>query len=411
MKILFLSHKIPFPPNKGDRIPTYHRMEHLHREGHEISMVFPCFSKSDMVYIKDVKKFCKSVDTAYINPTFSKVASLFSFMTDKPLTLPYFYSKELHEMIKKRLAEEKFDVIYVYSSSMAQYVFDVKGIKKIMDLADSDSHKWMQYALHTKGPMKNVYRREGSCLQTYEQSICKEFDEVIAISNDEKSLFESYIKKTNFKVIPNGVDSDYYSASNQEYKRKQLMFVGAMDYFANVDCVVHFVHNILPLIRVRVPDVKFYIVGVNPTRAVRSLAHNRNVIVTGRVDDIRPYLKDSCACVVPLRIAQGIQNKILQAMAAGVPVVTTAKGNEGINAVSGDSICVSDDFQRFADQTVKLIEDPRVRMRISRRAREFVTECFQWEKNMNLFETIVSGKAKKDISGTFGVSEPQDIKT
>jgi sugar transferase (PEP-CTERM/EpsH1 system associated) len=391
MKILFLSHKIPYPPDKGDRIPTYYRMERLHRAGHEISMVFPCFDRSELRHLPQVKKFCASVDTVYINPAFSKAGSLFSLLTDKPLTLPYFYSKGLHQKVKDRLAKEKFEAIYVYSSSMAQYVFDVKGVKKIIDLADSDSHKWMQYAQYTRGPVKWIYKREGDRLRAYEQAICREFDEVIVISEDEKTLFESYIEKKDFKVIPNGVDCNFFSQAGQEYNSSQLIFVGAMDYFANVDCVSYFVNDILPLIRRRVPEVTFFIVGVNPTRAVKALAHKRGVIVTGNVDDVRPFLNSSCACVAPMRIAQGIQNKILQAMAAGVPVVTSSKGNEGINAISGDSICVADSRQQFADYTVKLIEDPRVRVRISGRGRQFVSEKFQWEKNMNLFETIVSG--------------------
>ena len=392
MKVLFLSHKVPFPPNKGDRIPTYYRMKHLHGQGHEISMIYPSFSAQDLAHIGDVQQYCSDVVTTLIRPTLSKITSLLGLFTDKPLTLPYFYSKSLQKKVKQLLAKEKFDVIYVYSSSMAQYVFDVKGVTKIMDLADSDSHKWLQYARHTSWPMKQVYKREGITLKAYEQAICKEFDEVIAISNDEKTLFESYIDRTDFKVVPNGVDYDYYVPNTREYEAKQLVFVGAMDYYANVDCVVHFVHNILPLVRTRVPDVKFFIVGVNPTHAVKRLSRIENVIVTGKVDDVRPYLQNSCACVAPLRIAQGIQNKILQAMAAGVPVVTAHKGNEGINAVHGDSICVADDFQEFADYVIKLITDPHVRVRISKRGREFITENFQWEKNMNLFEEIVTGR-------------------
>jgi len=397
MKILFLSHKIPFPPNKGDRIPTYYRMEYLAKQGHEVSMVFPCFSKADLRYVNAVKKFCKSVDTVFIKPGMAKIGSLFSLTTSKPLTLPYFYSKELHDKVKQRLASGTYDVVYVYSSSMAQYVFDVKGVKKIMDLADADSQKWLQYALYTRGPLSLIYRREGTLLKEYEQTICREFDEVIAISENEKSLFQTYIKEKDLRVVPNGVDYRYFSYNAENYNHKKLVFVGVMDYFANVDSVIYFARNILPLVRVRVPEVKFYIVGANPTRAVKALAYDRNIFVTGSVSDVRPYLRDACVCVVALRIAQGIQNKILQAMAAGTPVVTTAKGNEGINAVHGESIFVADEYQRFANYVIRMIEDPRIRMRIARSARRFVVENFQWQRNMEEFERIVAGARTTEI--------------
>lgn len=396
MKILFLSHKIPFPPNKGDRIPTYYRMVHLAKQGHELSMVFPCFSEDDQRYVPEVKKFCKTVDTVLINPAMAKVTSLWGITSRKPLTLPYFYSPALQNMVKARLKSEKFDAIYAYSSSMAQYVFKVKGVKKIMDLADSDSRKWLQYAAYTRGPISWLYQREGRYLEQYEQQICKEFDEVIAISEDEEAVFKTYIKDKEFAIVPNGVDLEYFAYESLEYNPKQLVFVGAMDYYANVDCITHFVHNILPLIRVRVPDVKLYIVGANPTAAVRRLGLDSNIIVTGRVDDVRPYLKDSCCSVAPFRIARGIQNKILQAMASGVPVVTSSKGNEGINAVHGESIYVTDEFQEFADYVVRLITDSHTRMRISHSGRSFVKERFQWEKSMNLFESILKGTYVKE---------------
>ena len=160
LKILFLSHKIPYPPNKGDRIPTFFRIKHLSQR-HDLSLAFPCFYQEELELVKKIEKYCVSIDTELIKPFNAKVKSIYSILTKKPLTLSYFYSKKLHQKILKRIDEENFDLIYIFCSSMAQYVMDVKGIKKIIDLVDVDSHKWLQYSKKTFHPLSILYYLNG----------------------------------------------------------------------------------------------------------------------------------------------------------------------------------------------------------------------------------------------------------
>ena len=399
MNILFLTHKIPYPPNRGDRIPTFYRLQFLSKQ-HEVFLAFPCFAREELKHLEAVKKYCVSIDTELTRPLWAKFKSLFYIFSKKPLTLPYFYSKALHRKILKRIKEEKIDLIYMYSSSMGQYVFDVKGIKKIMDLADADSHKWLQYAKHVKPPLSWIYYREYLTLKEYEKLLAKNFDRTIAISEDEKKLFGTYIDNSNMSVVSNGVNLDYFGTHDTRHmtqgkRESAIVFVGAMDYFANIDAVQFFCREIFPIIKNSLPDIKFYIVGSNPTHAVRQLGNDKSVIVTGFVEDIRTYLEKASVFVAPLRIARGVQNKILEAMASGVPVVTTSRGNEGINAKDAESIIVKDKSEDFAESVIKLIRDRGLRNGIGCEARKFVEKNHNWDSNMQKLENVLAGSHAK----------------
>ncbi|MFH1593712.1 MAG: TIGR03087 family PEP-CTERM/XrtA system glycosyltransferase [Candidatus Omnitrophota bacterium] len=401
MKILFLSHKIPYPPNKGDRIPAFYRMQHLSKQ-HEVSLAFPCYHKRELAHIKELRNYSMSIDTVLINPLFGKFKSGLAIFSKKPLTLPYFYSSELDRKIRMRIKEKGFDLILIYSSSMAQYVEDLDSVPKVIDLADADSHKWLQYSEHTNFPMSLIYRLEYKRLKEYEKRLAESFDSSIAISEDEKRLFGTYLDNSKMHVVSNGVDIEYYGSSRHQVtkspdKAKSILFVGAMDYFANVDAVTYFCRKIFPLIKERVPEVKFYIVGSSPTAEVKRLAsEDKSVVVTGFVPDVRPYLASSSVFVAPFRIARGIQNKILQAMASGVPVVTSERGNEGISAKDGDEIFVADRNDLFADNVVNLLNDKELRMRVSMASRRFVEANFRWERNMEKLEGVLEGLVTKD---------------
>lgn len=387
MNILFLCHKIPYPPNKGDRIPTYHRVRFLSQR-HKLHLVFPCFYQEELKYLDELRKYSDSIHTTLMPAFWSKLKSLFYLFSFRPLTLPYFYSKKLSLDVKRILKEEKIDLIYVYSSSMAQYVMDAMGVRKIMDFADADSHKWLQYFKFTWPPLSWVYFLEYLKMKAFEKKVAKNFDSTIAISEDEKKLFGSYIKDLKMDVVNNGVDLEYFKPREKGYNLKQLIFVGAMDYIPNIDAVTYFFQQILPLVKEKVPDVKFYIVGGRPSAAVKKLAEDRSVVVTGFADDVRKVLTDSAVCVAPLRIARGVQNKILEAMAAGVPVVTTSKGNEGINARRGEDIFVEDDPRSFAQRIVELLNNSLLRNQTARNARGFVEKNHNWQVNLEKLEKI-----------------------
>jgi sugar transferase (PEP-CTERM/EpsH1 system associated) len=388
MRILFLNHKIPYPPNKGDRIPGYYRIKHL-AVRHQVSLVFPCYREEELQLVDEVEKLCASVDTAYIGQRTAKMRCGAAFLAHRPITKAFAYSSRLKRRLDARLGQAKYDLIYVYSSAMAQYVEEIGDIPRVIDLADADSHKWLQYSRRVTFPMSWVYKREGEWLKDYERFLCETFDHAIAISQDEKNLFRTYIPDGRMSVVPNGVDFEYFTPREADHGSTKIVFTGVMSYFANVDSVVYFARQILPLVKERIPAAQFYIVGSDPTGAVRELAEVPGVVVTGRVEDVRPYTHDAAVCVAPMRIAQGIQNKVLEAMACGRPVVTTSKGNEGINALAGESIMVDDSPRGFAEKVVSLLLDRALNQAIAAAGRKFVEANFSWRDNMAKLEGIL----------------------
>ena len=447
MKILYISHRIPYPPNKGDKIRSFNEIKYLSQR-HEIHLACLADDPKDLKYEDDLRNFCKSTNVVLINPKIAKLKSIFYLLTKQPLTIPYFYSKKLQQTIDHLLSANHYDAIFCFSSPVAEYVFKskllvssclklekslVKGspvtrnelpetsnqqpstsnqppatgnkkpvtsnqqpATKIMDFVDVDSDKWAQYARYASFPKSWIYKLEGKRLSRYERKVAESFDHCIFVTNAEGKIFESKnpgIK--NITVIQNGVDLDYFSPRFNEQpetsnQQPVIVFTGAMNYYANVDGVVWFTKEILPLIKKQIPAIQFYIVGSNPTKEVLSLSSNNGVIVTGYVPDTRAYLRRATVAVVPLRIARGIQNKILEAMATGVPVVATPKAFEGIEAEPDRDLVLGEDPKKFADLVIKLIKEVSLRESIGNNARRVIENNYSWTKNLEKLDRILA---------------------
>lgn len=390
MKILYLSHKIPYPPNRGGKIRPFYTISHLSKQ-HSVVVACLLESKNEFEYIEPLQKICAGVHAVFLSPVTSILRTPWYLFTNKPFTLPYFYSPKLKKVIDELLKKESFDLILVHSSSMAQYVIDYSGIPKIMDFVDVDSDKWRQYSIYSNLPFSLVYHLEWLRLKKYEIAIGNSFEHCIFTSKFEEEIFKKYINNEQIPItiVPNGVDFEYFKPTTQAYEPNTLILTGKMDYFPNVDGALYFSHHILPLIREDIPDVKFYIVGLAPTKAIQKLGKDKNIIVTGYVKDVRPYLQKASVCVVPLRIARGIQNKILEAMAMGLPVVTTSKPFEGINATPNQDLFVEDNPYEFAKRTIELLKDAELRNKVSLLARKKVVETHNWSVNIQRFNEII----------------------
>lgn len=388
MKILFITHRIPYPPNKGDKIRAFNIIRHLSRK-HSISLACLADDIDDLKYRAELKKFCYSVDSVYLNTFWAKIRSIVCLFSSLPLTLAYFYSRKLKRIVREKLRNEKFGLIFIYSSSMAQYVLDAGPVPKIMDFVDVDSDKWRQYADYKAFPKNIIYRIEEKRLRRYEKTIATSVNQSIVTSQAEAELFKSAIPGIHISPVPNGVDYEYYKPDYSSQKENSLIFMGQMDYFANVDGILYFYREILPLIREKIPSIKLYIVGGRPAKELIRL-NNNGVVVTGYVRDARPYVRKSAVCVVPLRIARGVQNKILEAMAMGVPVVTTSEANKGINAKDKEEIFINDNPAGFAESVLDLMNNPELRATVAAKARRFVESKFNWEQNLQKLEEILS---------------------
>jgi len=348
--------------------------------------------------LDELKQYCDAVDYDMINPRWQKIRAFPYLFSSKPMSIPYFYSHHLQEAVNRILTENEIDVIFAFSSPMAEYVIKrVGGTQKrarlIMDFVDVDSDKWRMYAEHSNLLYSFVYRNEWKSLMRYEREIGELFDLSLFVSDNEVALYKKFAPNVEAMSIPNGVDVDYFTNVKPETKKESekyiILFTGAMDYFPNEDAVMYFSTEIWPDVRKKLPGAVFYVVGGNPSRRVRDLSENKSgIIVTGYVPDVRKYLQKADVFVAPLRIARGIQNKVLEAMAAGIPVVARPEAVQGLPAHNG-YVSVAGNKSKFIDSIMEILHDSEKREKLVFDAKEYIHKYHNWHKNLDCLETVI----------------------
>lgn len=404
--LLFLCHRIPFPPNKGDKIRSFNILKKL-SEQYDVHL--GCFIDDpfDKQYVSGLHKYTASTFHLDQHKTLAKIKGLTGFLTNKPITLPYYFDKRMQQWTNRTLAQHKIEKVFVYSSSMAQYVQDsssqddkYNALERVIDFVDVDSDKWRQYANKKTGIAKWFFNREYKLLAKEESSICAEFTHSLFVSPDEAQLFrdsQPKIQQAKVHGVLNGVDVNFFNPQasfSEEILVPNVPFIsftGAMDYWANVDAVLWFVEQVWPLILTKQPDAIFCIVGGNPSSEVNALTkNNKGIVVTGRVHDVRPFIDKAQCVVAPLQIARGIQNKVLEAMSLNKAIVVTTMAMEGINAQESNGVVITDDKNAYADACLALLaKQPMVLTN-----REWILDHFTWQQTLqplgNYFSTKVS---------------------
>jgi len=382
MKVLFLCHRIPYPPNKGDKVRAFHWLQAISAR-HEVDLFTLADDLADLDHQSALAPYCHRITTVRLSPSSARLRALPYLFTRRPATLPYFYSAELDTEIRQAFLQTSYDRIFVYSSAMAQYVEGIDHVPIVMDFVDVDSDKWRQYASVTRFPRSLVYRREGSRLQDYERSVCRRSSCVVVSTEREGHLLRQISPTVNLHVISNGVDTDYFkpAAIWPDSAPSAVAFTGDMSYFPNEAAVTFFARQALPIIHQSLPGVRFLIVGRNPSRKVRQLQKIAGVEVTGGVPDVRTFLAQAQVSVAPFSIAAGIQNKILEAMASGLPVVATSRGLQGLSADVGAVVEKADSAEEFASKTIRLLRDPQLRSRLGLEGRRRVAVDYNWERS------------------------------
>ncbi|HVW69853.1 MAG TPA: TIGR03087 family PEP-CTERM/XrtA system glycosyltransferase [Steroidobacteraceae bacterium] len=397
MKVLFLAHRIPFPPNKGDKIRSFNVLRYLAAR-HEVSVGCLVDDEADLRYLPQLRSLVKTVAFDRVRPRLAQLAALPGMVRSRALSVSYFHSRRLQEAVDSLLAAGDIGAIFCSSSPMAEYLFrssqpaQVAAAARVMDLIDVDSEKWRQYAESRPPWAAWIYRYEARCLAAYEERILRAFDRVLVVSEAEKRQIPPHLQLPNLRSMPNGVDLEYFSpghARRYPTSGPTLVFTGVMDYWPNVDGVEWFVNRIFPRIRAAVPDVRVLIVGNRPTAQVRKLAATAGVTVTGFVEDVRDYVNAAQVCIVPLRIARGIQNKLLEAMAMGKAVISTPQAFEGLRAQAGRDVLVAEDEASFADTAVQLLADEQRRAQLGRNARECVERHYAWAASLRDLDDLI----------------------
>jgi sugar transferase (PEP-CTERM/EpsH1 system associated) len=328
----------------------------------------------------------------YRHPRRALLGGGLALLTGDALSVAMFRSASLRKRVDGILARERIDAAVVFSSAMAQYIPRPAPAPVVLDFVDVDSEKWKSYAEALGAPRSWIYRLEGERLARFEDKAGDAADHCVVISRAEASFLEGRIR-TPLSVITNGVDHQYFRPADRPAANRspELVFVGAMDYVPNEDAVLFFCSDVLPRVRASHPDTRFTIVGRNPTTRVRDLARLPGVAVTGSVPDVRPYVTKADAAVAPFRIARGIQNKVLEAMAMGRPVVGTTLAFQGLSATEADGIRIADDPEGLGREIASLLGDPDQARRSGEQARAYVEREHRWEAHVAAIESILNG--------------------
>lgn len=385
LKILFLSHRLPFPPDRGDRIRSYHMIRHL-AQRHRVSVAAVTDEPAWPEHLRALGEFCESVDVGHVGRLSRYASAARHLVSSVPLTVPMFASQPLRARVAERLRRESYDLAFVYCSAMAPYVLG-HDVPTVVDFIDADSEKWLDYARHSRSVLKPVYWREGRLLRRFERRVAEACQHAFVTSERDAALIKRVAPEAPLSVLPNGVTIPPRAAHAST--SHQLVFTGVMNYRPNVDAMTYFVREIFPLVRARVPDAELLIVGQTPAREILALRAIPGVVVTGRVDNVLPYLRAAAVFVAPLRIARGIQNKVLEAMAAGVPVMATSAALGGLGAVVGRDVVMADTPALFARHTVALLRDPAQRADLREAGLAFVRDHHRWEVHLDRMEAVL----------------------
>jgi sugar transferase (PEP-CTERM/EpsH1 system associated) len=396
-EILFLAHRIPFPPDRGDKIRSWHLLKHL---GSLARVHLACFAddEADSAHLAGLREAMGgALGEAHVEVrTVTRAAAgLRALVTGKPVSLTLFDSAAMRGFVRRILERPSVETIFAFSGQMAQFVPQRTGRRFVMDFGDMDSAKFAAYA-RQGGPLSAINRREAEKLFAFEKQVAARADVSLFVSNAEAGLFRDSVSLpgADIRALQNGVDLEFYdpaaSLPEAETSGPLIVFTGQMDYAPNVDAVSWFARDVLPLI----PEGRFAIVGRKPTEAVRALAGDR-VIVTGAVPDVRSWLAAADVVVAPLRIARGIQNKVLEAMAMARPVVASPAAFEGIEAEPDRDLIVAESAEAQAAAVTDLLADPARAATIGTAARRRMEEAYRWERRLEPLAGMIGAASRK----------------
>ena len=387
--ILFLAHRVPYPPDRGDRIRAYNILKHLaaRRRVHVASF------NDDAGDAAVEHGLGEAIGECVVVPRGKPMwrAGLEAIASGRPVSVTAFTDDAMKAAVSGLLERHDIDTIFVFSSQMAQYVPVASEHRFVMDFCDVDAAKFMQYGEQGWGPKAKLMQREGRLLLAHDRAVAERADASLFVSEAEAALFARLTGADGVQAVANGIDTETYDpakpAATVDAAGELIVFTGQMDYPPNIEAVTWFAQDILPLIRARRPAAAFAIVGRAPTPAVRRLADLPGVTVTGEVADVRGWLAAAAVAVAPLKLARGVQNKVLEAMAMARPVVVSAAAAKGID--HGGTVLVGQDADQLADRIVGLLADPAAAADLGARARDRVVARYGWDATLAPLDAIV----------------------
>jgi sugar transferase (PEP-CTERM/EpsH1 system associated) len=384
-RVLYLVHRFPCPPDKGDRIRTYNIIRFLAARC-RLSVATLADEPVHAENLAAVSEHCDDLHVAPLRSPSRWIRAGWSLLRGRTVSEGAFASPELSRTLRRWSRDRRFDAVLVSSSSMLAYLSlpELRDVPAVADLIDVDSEKWRQYATSSRGPSRLLYSLEARRLRAIETALPRSVRAVTLVSPPEADLYRRLsvaADDLNVHALTNGVDLDYFRPHEPPVSDgpPTLIFVGAMDYHPNVDAVRWFCREVWPNLRRSRPYIRFEIVGRRPTEEVRRLAGVAGVTVTGAVPDVRPHLARAAVVVAPLRIARGIQNKVLEAMAAGRPVVASPQALEGLDVRRGEQALAAEGPSEWTTALSDLLDRPELQQRLGASARRYVERHHDWK--------------------------------
>ena len=390
LDIVVVAPRFPFPLDRGDRLTVYNLLKFFSQR-HKVSLV--CFLEADQDpgWVSKLEPFCERVVTVPLSKTRVYANSLTGALGSVPLQVRYYADPAMTKAVNDLVATQKPDLLYAHTIRMGQYVEPFHNLPRVLAMQISMTLNYRRLAERAKNLLrKNLYTLEYRKLRAFEGRYARKFDKVLLISPHDLRAIERDAPQDNVFFSPHGVDYDFFAPDPAAKKvPNSLVFTGNMGYTPNVDAARFFYEQIFPSVREQVPDVTWTVVGTNPAPEVAALAADAAVTVTGRVPDLRDHLNRAQVAIDPLRVGAGLQNKVLEGMSTGLPMVITSVANEGIQAPHPDTLLIADEPNMFAQRVVELLQDADKRRRMGEAARAFIIEYWSWEKHFEDLETVL----------------------
>ncbi len=390
MKILFIANRFPYPPFRGDKLKIYNLAKRI-AQHHELHLITFAENKDDLKYLPELQKiFTKTIIVDL--PKWKSVLNVgIGMLGSKPLQVNYFKSGKFKRELSLLLKNNEYDAIHVQHLRMAQYAMDLKSDFRILDLPDAFSLYWQRRKSVARSlPSRILDNIESARVLKYEKLILQAFNLNLVCSMEDLKFLKDKHKIEHIRLLPNGVDTDKFHPQNHDYTHAHtLLFTGNMDYDPNVDAVLYFVEQIFPTIVKTFPNVKFVIAGQRPIDKVKSLHNGKNIEVTGFIPELSDMYNQASVVVAPLRFGAGTQNKVLEAMSMGIPVVCSHIGFEGLGIQDGEGAFMRKDADTFAQQVITLLSDESLRLSTGQKGIEVIQNNFSWDKVAGILEAYL----------------------
>ncbi len=396
MRVLFACHRVPYPPKRGGKIRPFNIIRHLTEQGHHVTVASIARTVRELDEAADLRHHCESMLVEVIPNAVAWTRMVAWLPTTLPSSFGYFRSSRLARRIGKALAEAPFDLVFAHCSSAAPYVAGVPAALKVLDYGDVDSQKWREYVHYKRFPLSSGYRLEAAKLERAERRLSRDFDLCTCTTRAELQSLRDLGVRTASDWFPNGVDATFF-APQPQYNPDLIAFVGRMDYYPNQQGVLMFCREVLPQLRAARPALHFRIVGADPPAFIRDLGKLPGVSVTGSVADIRGCVTEAALTVAPLAIARGTQNKILESMAMGVPVVCSTTAAGGVDAVPGEHLLVASSPEQYVAAVGSILDSRELRERLAQSARARVLSHHAWRSSMARLDDLIAAALQRRV--------------